>query len=95
MISRYERLSRQPTPPTIFAYEVIFRAPARELFAGMYQKVELVTLERIQTLARKLDAAKPDRLTARKMQALMAAVSESMSEADRWQWENDTYDVRS
>ena len=38
-VSRYERFARKPSLETLFAYEVVFGAPARELFAGVYQKV--------------------------------------------------------
>ena len=38
-VSRYERFARKPSLETLFAYEVVFGAPARELFAGAYQKV--------------------------------------------------------
>jgi len=69
-VCRYEHLARRPNLRTAFAYEVIFRAPARELFAGLYQKVEKRTLGRARLLAEKLSAAKPDRITARKLAAL-------------------------
>jgi transcriptional regulator with XRE-family HTH domain len=58
MASRYERFRRQPPPETILAYEIIFGTPARELFAGLYQKVEEKTKRRAKLLARKLSAAK-------------------------------------
>ena len=44
-VSRYERFARKPSLETLFAYEVVFGASARELFAGAYQKVEKKTLE--------------------------------------------------
>jgi transcriptional regulator with XRE-family HTH domain len=37
--SRYERFHRQPNVETVFAYEIIFCRPVRELFAGTYDGV--------------------------------------------------------
>jgi transcriptional regulator with XRE-family HTH domain len=69
-VSRHERLARQPSLLTVFAYEVIFRTPAKDLFAGLYQKVEKTTRARARLLAGNLNAAGPDRITARKLGAL-------------------------
>jgi len=71
-VSRYENLLRHPSPEAIFAYEVIFRSPARDLFAGIYQEVEKRTVRRAKLLARKLPADNPDTVTSRKLQALRA-----------------------
>jgi transcriptional regulator with XRE-family HTH domain len=35
-ISRYENFSRVPDLVTVFAFEIIFGVPARELFAGIF-----------------------------------------------------------
>ena len=70
-VCRWERHTRQPTLATAFALEVIFRVPARELFAGVYQKVEQQVASRARFLERKV-ASKPDRMTARKLEALRA-----------------------
>ena len=69
-VSRYERLARRPSLRAIIAYEIIFQAPVRELFAGLYQKVEKATLARAQSLTKKLAAAKGDRMTPRKLATL-------------------------
>ncbi len=74
-VSRYERAARQPTLQTALAYEVIFAIPVRALFAGMCHKVEQPIVKRAQVLARKLNTAKPDRLTTRKLQVLQAVAS--------------------
>jgi transcriptional regulator with XRE-family HTH domain len=74
-VSRYEQLARQPNLPTVFAYEVIFRAPVRNLFAGLYQKVEETTRARARLLSEKLNAAGPDRITARKLAVLQSLSS--------------------
>ena len=57
-VSRYEHARRIPDLERILAYEVIFGAPAAELFAGVYQKVDQITHKRVGALAARL-AAKP------------------------------------
>lgn len=79
-VSRYEHFSRQPNLKTVFIYEVVFQVPARVLFAGMFRDVERTTLQRAQLLARKLDAAKPNPLTARRQDALKALSARSIEE---------------
>ena len=70
-VSRYEQFARQPNLSTVFAYEVIFRASACDLFAGIYRQVERATLARARQLARRLQTSGADgRLTARKLAAL-------------------------
>jgi transcriptional regulator with XRE-family HTH domain len=71
-VSRYENFSRRPSPEAIFAYEIIFHLPARELFAGHYLKIEKNVLKRAQLLARKTSAVNSDAITRRKLQALKA-----------------------
>src|SRR5437762_13043164 len=61
-VSRYERFARKPSLETLFAYEVVFGAPARELFAGAYQKVEKRISNRAQLLTRILNRATPERM---------------------------------
>jgi hypothetical protein len=75
----YERFSRQPNVETVFACEVIFGIPARELFAGVYQKVEETIKQRAQVLAGKLNAAKPDRFTRRKLENLRPYLPRTLS----------------
>jgi transcriptional regulator with XRE-family HTH domain len=79
-VSRYEHFSRQPNLRTVFIYEVVFQVPARVLFAGMFRDVERATIRRAQALARKLNTAKPDSLTARRLQALKAIAARSGGE---------------
>src|SRR2546428_4127187 len=71
-VSRYERFSRKPNLETLFAYEVVFDAPARELFAGAYQKVEKRISNQAQVLARKLSRATPSTMASRKLEILKA-----------------------
>ena len=81
-VSRYERLARQPSLRTVFAYEVIFRAPLRDLFAGLYQKVEEMTFARARLLAQKLAKEKARRATPRKLDALRSLSSGLASARD-------------
>jgi transcriptional regulator with XRE-family HTH domain len=53
-VSRYERFRRRPTLETALACEVIFGAPVRELFAGLYHQVERRTKQRATGLVRRL-----------------------------------------
>jgi len=82
-VSRYERFARKPSLESLFAYEVMFGAPARELFAGAYQKVEKRILNRAQLLTRKLNRATPDRMATRKLQILKAITSGSGTGPDK------------
>jgi transcriptional regulator with XRE-family HTH domain len=74
-VSRYERNSRQPSLETALAYEVVLGAPVRELFAGIIEKVEVITRRRAQVLARKLSAATQTPLTVRKLELLRTITS--------------------
>lgn len=69
-VTRYERFVRQPTLRTALAYEAIFGAPVRELFAGIYSEVEREAAKRAALLGRRLQNRKPDRLTVRKLELL-------------------------
>ena len=69
-VSRYERLWRAPSLDTAFAYEVIFDTPARDLFAGRYERTACVTRRRMSILAERLRQGKQDRLTVHKIAAL-------------------------
>jgi transcriptional regulator with XRE-family HTH domain len=76
-VSRYERYVRQPRLTTVFAYELIFGAPARELFAGIFQEIERAIIDRAVLLASKLEHAKPERITARKLELLGSIITAS------------------
>jgi len=76
-VSRYERFARKPSLETLFAYEKVFGVPARELFAGAYQKVEKKMSKRAQLLARKISRATPTPMANRKLETLQAITSGS------------------
>lgn len=77
-ISRYERFLRVPTLETAFAYEALFGAPARELFAGVHERTATKIQERAKVLAGKLAQGKSNSASARKLQ-LLTALSTSRS----------------
>lgn len=58
-VSRYETGSREPDLRTAFAYEIIFAAEARDLFAPIYQDVLRRVAERASELARRSPAGDP------------------------------------
>src|SRR2546428_13314692 len=45
-VSDYEQRTRRPMLETALACEVVFGVPVRELFAGMFDEVEVVTHRR-------------------------------------------------
>jgi transcriptional regulator with XRE-family HTH domain len=74
-VSRYERNARQPGLETALAYEALFGVPVRELFGGIFEKVEAVTLRRARVLARRLSAAAPTSLMAHRLDQLRRSLS--------------------
>ena len=53
-VSRHERSDTVPNLLTAFAYEVIFRVPASEIFPGLYRAVEAGIEERLAKLEQAL-----------------------------------------
>ena len=82
-VSMYERSARKPSVENLFAYEVVFGASARELFAGAYHKVQKKISKRAQLLTRKLNRATPNSMATRKLQILKAITSGSEIGPDR------------
>lgn len=81
-ISRCERFTRTPDLETALAYEVIFGVPVRELFAGMYNKVETKTIRRVGLLARRLMEGEQSKLADYKLESLGKAVRKSTPSHD-------------
>ena len=73
-VSRYESFSRHPALIAVFAYEIIFNTPVRELFAGTYDSVRRDVRERAAHLLKAIgpDAGNPR--TVRKLDALRRIV---------------------
>lgn len=51
-ISGYERRGRLPSLKTLFAFEAIYGAPARELFAGLAEQIDKEVAARKHHLAK-------------------------------------------
>ena len=79
-VSDYEQRTRRPVLETALAYEAVFGVPVRDLFAGMFDEVEIVTRQRARILARKLSTASRTPLTTRKLDLLSRITSGSGSE---------------
>jgi len=82
-VSRYEQGRRRPPLETAFAYEIIFGAPSRELFAGIYERIERTARRRARLLADRLGKAAMSRVNAHKLaalRALAASVEKKLSE---------------
>lgn len=67
---KHERFRRLPTVTTAFAYEIVFQQPARELFRGLYERVERDTIRRSLELARQLGEKPSDARDLLKREAL-------------------------
>jgi transcriptional regulator with XRE-family HTH domain len=55
-ISRYEHYTRIPDLCTVFALEIIYRTPAKVLFAGMFEKTRRLVHDRAERALRGNDA---------------------------------------
>ncbi len=81
-VSRYEGFKRFPSVISIFAYEIIFNQPIRELFAGTYTLVRRDVRARAEQLLNALSSVrKSDARTSRKI-ALLRAIVESAPKLD-------------
>ena len=58
-VGRHELFVRTPGLGNALAYEVLYRSPVKELFAGLYEKVEKETLRRAWLLALRLGRRPP------------------------------------
>jgi transcriptional regulator with XRE-family HTH domain len=73
-VSHYERSGRIPTLNVILAYEVIFQKPARELFAGLYDRAERKTMRNLRLLLSRLKRRRDSSALALKIANLRAVV---------------------
>jgi len=56
-VSRYETFARMPSVATVFAYEILFRTAACDLFAGAYEDVRRTIVGRAKILMETLTEA--------------------------------------
>lgn len=80
VVSRFERLAREPNIETAFACQVIFGVPAHELFPGKFKKVEKRIINRAALLSKKLGADN-SRDALRKRAVLDALISQQEEQA--------------
>jgi transcriptional regulator with XRE-family HTH domain len=78
-VSRYERGTRKPTLENSLAFEAILSVPARELFAGRYEKVAKAVSRRAAQLAERLKAPEAGAVRARRLRAVAALRSSRSS----------------
>lgn len=70
-VAHHEGSIHEPSLRAAMAYEVIFRASLKELFAGMYERVEADVIKRANKLLRRLPV---ESMSEEKLRALMAIV---------------------
>ena len=78
-ITRHEWARREPVLRTVLAYEVLFAAPVSELFAGVYDEVELAIIERAHALYARLEISEPSPRLTRKLAALRRIMDDPRS----------------
>jgi transcriptional regulator with XRE-family HTH domain len=69
-VSRYERFARHPSLETVLACEAIFGVQVRDLFAGVFEKVEEQIKRRARILLKRLEKAQPGQATTHKLQSV-------------------------
>jgi transcriptional regulator with XRE-family HTH domain len=79
-VSRYEHFVRIPTLSTAFAFGVIFAVPLEELFAGIAEQAEQVTIRQATVLAKRLAARRDYPLLAEKLTSLTAIIEPRVEE---------------
>lgn len=80
-VCRNERYVREPSLETAFAYEVIYQQPARELFGGLYHRIEDEVAARARTLTSQTDLRKPGQRTTRRRQILTSIAAKQPVES--------------
>lgn len=77
-ISRHENFVRVPSLEMALAYEAIFQKPAREIFDGLYQRIEGEVVTRAKALAERIDRRKPTRRNLHKRQVFTSIASDRL-----------------
>jgi transcriptional regulator with XRE-family HTH domain len=78
-VSRYERGRREPSLETLLAFEVVFQAVIRDLYAGRARKVEETVRERAGLLLEKLG---DDPRKRKRLRALLAGLYSNQTECN-------------
>lgn len=79
-VSRHENFARVPSLEMALAYEAIFQRPTREIFRGLYQRIEGDVATRAKTLVNKMDRCRPTRRNVHKRQILTNLASNHLPE---------------
>ena len=78
-VCRDEQFTRIPSLEAALAYEAIYQRPVRELFGGLFQRIEGEVADRAKTLDDKLYRRASTRQTVRKRQAINGIISKQSS----------------
>ncbi len=65
-VCRDEQLAREPSLESALAYEVIYQKPVRELFAGMYERIEQEVAAKAKILGYRKDRTSGERAAYRR-----------------------------
>lgn len=76
-VSQYERYTNEPSLRAVLACELIFCVPARELFAGIFEAVQMVTDRGARELIQELEHSNTDPRAAAKLDVLRVIVRSS------------------
>ena len=77
--NRHELSARIPNLTTAVAYEVIFETPVRELFAGLFQKIQKDVIARANVLKHKICRGKTKAQATRKRQSIINIANRHLS----------------
>ena len=73
VVSRYERLDRNPSLETVLGCQVLFDVLPHELYPGLYKKVEKLTRQRIRALIGQFEDEFDEEIIAYKRDVLTQA----------------------
>src|SRR4051812_38577286 len=73
-VCRHERFVREPSLEAILAYEAIFQKPIRELFRGLFQRIEKQVVARARVLCKKQSPSRSTAYHNRRLATLEAIV---------------------
>ena len=75
-VSNYERFKTVPSLETALICERIFKSPVRELFAGMYDKVDQIVTKRVRILLEQSETTPNERDRNGKIESLQSLLQE-------------------
>lgn len=78
-VSSYERAFTEPSLQAAIACEIVFDEATAEVFAGVYEEVELAVIMRAHRLMTQIEAREPSPSTAQKLESLRRIVKRRRS----------------